>query len=100
MSKVTRSVVLDGYGDVDRLRFVEDPLPAPGDGEVLVEVVSAGVSHMDGFVRQGQFAQEIPLQFPAPQGVSFAGIVRGVGPKVSGLHARAEVIGHAPGHDA
>ena len=51
----------------------------PGPREVLVQVVASGVSHMDAYVREGRFQDAIPLEFPARQGCSFAGIVRAVG---------------------
>lgn len=92
--------VAEGHGGPDRITTIETRMPAPGPGEVLVQVVAAGVSHMDAYVREGRFAAEIPLAFPARQGSGLAGIVRGVGPGVSGLAVRDEVLGHDPAHGA
>ena len=90
----------DGYGGVDRVHLVEAARPEPGDDEVLIQVVSSGVSHMDAYVREGRFQDAIPLEFPARQGCSFSGIVRGVGRHVSGFSVRDEVFGYDPAHGA
>lgn len=100
MSRSSRAVEFEDYGDVDRILVIEAPASAPGPGEVLVEVVAAGVSHMDAYVRMGRFQDAVPLTLPARQGVSFAGIVRARGDGVRTPALGAEVIGHDPGHGA
>ncbi|RIX29991.1 NADP-dependent oxidoreductase [Amnibacterium setariae] len=90
----------DDYGTVDRLSIETVPRPEPGPGEVLVQVVASGVSHMDAYVREGRFRDALPLSLPSRQGVSFAGIVRAVGPGVRGVAVGAEVLGHDPAHGA
>ncbi|MBI5160292.1 MAG: NADP-dependent oxidoreductase [Micrococcales bacterium] len=98
MAKRGVAVTLGQYGGVEGLAFHGQVPRDPDDDEVLVEVVAAGVSHMDAFVRAGEFQDEIPLSFPAAQGSSFAGIVRKVGRNVKNLHPRSEVIGFDPAH--
>ncbi len=100
MSRSIRVAEFEDYGEVDRTRLVEEAVPEPGAGEVVVEVVAAGVSHMDAYVRMGRFKDAIPLTFPARQGVSFAGIVRGRGEGVRSIAVGAEVLGHDPRHGA
>jgi D-arabinose 1-dehydrogenase-like Zn-dependent alcohol dehydrogenase len=100
MSRPSRAAEFEGYGDVDRIRVIEAPAAAPGPGQVLVEVIAAGVSHMDAYVRMGRFQDAVPLTFPARQGVSFAGVVRGRGEGVTSVANGAEVIGHDPAHGA
>lgn len=90
----------DAYGDVGAVRLDHQPRPEPGPGQVLVDVVAAGVSHMDLYVRQGRFADTLPVTFPARQGTSFAGFVRTVGPGVQGVRHGAAVLGHDPAHGA
>lgn len=92
--------LFDGYGGVERVAVVEADRPEPGDDEVLVQVVAAGVSHMDAYVRAGRFQDAVPLEFPARQGSSFAGIVRAVGRNVREFKVRDEVFGHDPAHGA
>src|SRR4051812_15649750 len=98
--KSTFAAVFDEYGAADTVRIEEIERPVPGRGEVLVQVVASGVSHMDAYVREGRFQQDLPLQLPARQGVSFAGIVRAVGADVPYLAVGAEVLGHDPHHGA
>jgi threonine dehydrogenase-like Zn-dependent dehydrogenase len=92
--------VFDDYGPAGAVHVDEVERPAPGPGEVLVQVVASGVSHMDAYVREGRFRDEIPLALPSRQGVSFAGIVRAVGADVRHLSAGVEVLGHDPAHGA
>jgi NADPH:quinone reductase-like Zn-dependent oxidoreductase len=99
-AKATLVATISGYGGIDAVQVVEVPRPVPGDGEVLVQVVAAGISHMDAYVREGRFQDAIPLTFPARQGTGFAGIVRKVGKGVRGFTPGAEVLGHDPAHGA
>ena len=55
-----RAVVMNGPGGIDQLEVVERPDPSPGTGEVLVEVVAAGVNFMDIGVRRGLAWNDIP----------------------------------------
>jgi D-arabinose 1-dehydrogenase-like Zn-dependent alcohol dehydrogenase len=100
MSRSSRIAEFEDYGDVDRIRLIDAPAPVPGRGEVLIEVVASGVSHMDTYVREGRFTDAVPLTFPARQGISFAGIVRARGEGVTSPAVGAEVLGHDPGHGA
>lgn len=100
MTRTSVVALAEGHGGPERIATIETPIPVPGPGEVLVQVVAAGVSHMDAYVREGRFAEEIPLAFPARQGSGFAGIVRGVGTGVAGVAVRDEVLGHDPAHGA
>ncbi|GAA2753606.1 NADP-dependent oxidoreductase [Amnibacterium kyonggiense] len=88
------------YGGIDAVRVEQVPRPEPGPGEVLVQVVASGVSHMDAYVREGRFRDAVPLELPAREGVSFAGIVRAVGEDVRGVSVHDEVLGHDPAHGA
>lgn len=92
--------VFDGYGDVSEVRVEEAERPLPGPGQVMLQVVAAGVSHMDAYVREGRFRDAIDLPLPSRQGVSLAGIVRRVGEGVRGFRAGDEVFGHDPAHGA
>ncbi|GAA3636366.1 NAD(P)H-quinone oxidoreductase [Microlunatus ginsengisoli] len=73
MKAVTRS----GAGGPDVLSLGEAPDPVPGDGEVLIAVVAAGVNRADLLQRQGNY--------PPPKGASellgleVSGTIAGVG---------------------
>lgn len=97
MKHTYQAVEYDSYGDVEVLHFVEHDMPVPGPDEILVEVVSAGLNHIENFIRLGDFRDRIPLRFPARQGSCFAGIVVKRGSGVSDLHTGQAVLGHAVG---
>ena len=98
--RLTSTATFAGYGGIDQVHVEQSPRPEPGPHQVLVQVVSSGVSHMDAYVREGRFQDAIPLRFPARQGCSFAGIVRAVGSQVRGVGVHDEVLGHDPAHGA
>ncbi|MGW4117906.1 NAD(P)H-quinone oxidoreductase [Nocardia sp. NPDC004711] len=75
------AVTLDGYGGPEVMKWSQvDDLPAPGPGEVTVDVVAAGVNHADIMQRYGLY--------PPPPGASdilgleVSGIVAEVGTDV------------------
>ncbi len=92
--RVIRTVQFDEFGDAGVLKIVERETPRPGPGEVLVEVIAAGTNHIEGMVRAGRLADEIPSEFPQTQGTDFAGIVRELGDGVTAFKRGAEVVGH------
>ncbi len=57
-----RAVEISSFGAPDVLRVVERPAPVPANGEVLVQVVAAGVNRPDLMQRQGKY--------PPPPGAS------------------------------
>jgi putative PIG3 family NAD(P)H quinone oxidoreductase len=73
-----RAVEIRGSGEPDVLAVTERPDPEPGPGEVLIDVVSAGVNRPDLMQRQGLY--------PPPPGVTdipgleIAGRVSALGP--------------------
>ncbi|MFJ3488219.1 alcohol dehydrogenase catalytic domain-containing protein [Leifsonia aquatica] len=84
----------DRNGDASELRERRKPLPAPGPGEVVVEVIATGISHIDGFIRSGREADWRETAFPRGSGSDFAGIVVGAGPQTTGFTVGTQVIGH------
>lgn len=82
------------HGGADVLKEDRHPLDGPGSGEVVVEVVSAGISHIDSFIREGHEHVFHDDPWPRFSGSDFAGIVRAVGSHVSGFRPGDEVIGH------
>lgn len=66
-------------GGPEVLRPVERPVPAPGEGEILVRVRAAGVNRPDANQREGRY--------PPPPGVT----------DVPGLEVAGEVVARGPG---
>ena len=74
---MARAIRFDEYGDVDVLRVEDVPRPAPGPGQVLVEVRAAGINPGEAAIRQGFLHERFPATFPSGQGSDFAGVVGG-----------------------
>ncbi|MFC4950716.1 zinc-binding dehydrogenase [Pseudonocardia sp. GCM10023141] len=90
-----RRVVCSEFGDPELLRVVEEPTPAPGPGEVLVEVDAAGVSFVDGLIVRGGYQVRPPLPFTP--GAAVAGRVVALGPGVDAPAVGTPVAGLAMG---
>ncbi|MFP7759966.1 NADP-dependent oxidoreductase [Marisediminicola sp. LYQ134] len=90
-----RAVRIAEYGGLERIEVVEVERPAPGPGEVLVEVLAAGINHVEAYLRAGDYRDEFPVDFPVGQGSDFAGLVVAVGEGVASFARGAEVLGHA-----
>ncbi|MEI9914667.1 MAG: NAD(P)H-quinone oxidoreductase [Methylovirgula sp.] len=76
-----REIAFDGAGGPDVIRVREVPVPAPGPGKVLIEVVAAGVNKPDCFQRQGHYPPP-PGESDVP-GLEVAGRIVGVGEGVA-----------------
>ena len=72
-----KALVVRQFGAPDSLKVEECPLPAPGAGEVLVDVRAAGVNFPDLLVIGGTYQTLPPLPFIP--GKECAGVVKEVG---------------------
>jgi NADPH:quinone reductase-like Zn-dependent oxidoreductase len=88
-----KAVRFDEYGDVGVLRVVDVPRPAPGPGQVLVQVKAAGINPGEAKIRSGLMHAAFPATFPSGEGSDLAGVVAETGPDVSGFAVGDEVIG-------
>jgi NADPH:quinone reductase-like Zn-dependent oxidoreductase len=75
-----RAVVNTSHGDTSVLRVEDRPDPAPGDGEVVVEVKAAGLNFADVMARMGLYP-DAPKP-PMVMGYEVAGVVEGTGERV------------------
>jgi NADPH:quinone reductase-like Zn-dependent oxidoreductase len=99
-----KALVQDRYGSPDVLRIEEVNKPAPGPGEVLVQVKAASVNARDWHVMRGEpriarLMDRTIFGRSAPQvrirGTDFAGTVESVGPGVTRLHPGDAVFGES-----
>jgi NADPH2:quinone reductase len=76
-----KAITLTDFGDADRLQYSEVAIPAPAEGQILIQVKATSVNRPDIIQRQGNY--------PAPPGDSeilgleVAGIVESVGANTS-----------------
>ncbi|QNA89803.1 NADPH:quinone oxidoreductase family protein [Massilia sp. Dwa41.01b] len=86
-----KAIVCKDWGPPDSLELQDLPDPAPGAGEVVVEVRAAGVNFPDVLTVQGKYQVRPPLPFTP--GNEFAGVVRALGEGVRGFAVGDRVIG-------
>ena len=80
-----KAVVLHEYGPPKNLKYEDFEDPKPGEGEVLVRVQAVSLNPIDWKMRSGAAKERFPLELPAVIGRDVAGIVRELGPKVTGF---------------
>ena len=78
-----KAIRFDRFGGPEELRLVDLPDPAPGPGEVLIEVRAVSVVPGDCKLRQGLLTGYFPVLPPKVPGRDGAGIVRDVGADVA-----------------
>jgi NADPH:quinone reductase-like Zn-dependent oxidoreductase len=88
-----KAVRFDQYGGIDVLQVVDVERPAPGPGQVLVNVKAAGINPGEASIRKGLLANRWPATFPSGQGSDLAGVVAALGEGVQGFATGDEVIG-------
>ena len=79
-----KRVVIDHFGGPEVLKVVEAGVPRPGQGEVLVRVLAAGVSFTDSQLRAGTYIPGGPKP-PFTPGYELVGVVEELGPGCSRL---------------
>jgi NADPH2:quinone reductase len=85
-----KAITVEEFGEADVLRYVDAERPAPGEGEVLIEVHSAGVNYADTMRRRNQYLEEQDLPFTP--GSEVAGTVAEVGEGVDDVSAGDRVV--------
>lgn len=85
-----KALLCKTLGLPDRLVVEEIPDPAPGPGEVLVEMKAAGVNFPDALMIQGKYQFKPPLPFTP--GAELAGVVAALGEGVRNVQVGQPVI--------
>ncbi|MGG3624540.1 NADP-dependent oxidoreductase [Bacillus gobiensis] len=88
-----RAVLLDQYGDFEKLRIGESAKPSPGKGEVLIKTAAAGINPLDWMIRAGYLKEMIPYSFPLIIGSDVSGVVEKIGPGVTRFKEGDAVFG-------
>ena len=87
-----KAIVLHEYGGANKLKYEDVPDPKPGEGEVLVRLAATSVNPIDFKQRSGAMQAFMPLEFPAILGKDIAGVVREIGPGVTGFSEGDRVL--------
>ncbi len=85
-----KAIVCNAFGPIETLTLEDRPDPAPGAGEVLIEIHAAGVNFPDGLMVRGEYQMKPPRPFTP--GSEVAGIVRGLGEGVTGFAVGDRVV--------
>lgn len=86
-----RRVVCHDIGPLDRLTVeTTDDEPAPGPGQVAVDVAAAGVNYVDALFVQGRYQIKPPTPFTP--GSEIAGVISAVGDGVDGWSVGDRVL--------
>jgi NADPH:quinone reductase-like Zn-dependent oxidoreductase len=88
-----KAAQIDRYGAPDVLKINEADRPAPGEGEVLVQVEASSVNGHDVIVRSGGLKMISGRKFPLGTGLDFAGVVAATGAGADGYRAGDRVWG-------
>jgi len=76
-----KAIVINEPGGPEKLELEDIAEPSPGPGQLLVDVVAAGVNFIDTYHRSGLY----PMSFPLTPGLEGAGHVRRTGDGVDGF---------------
>jgi NADPH2:quinone reductase len=75
-------------GGPEVLKYVDIPIPEPGEGEVRVKVGAVGVNFIDIYHRKGLY----PIEVPFTPGSEASGVVDAIGPGVESLNVGDPVV--------
>jgi NADPH:quinone reductase len=85
-----RAMITKQWGEPTNLTLEELPDPAPGPGQVTVDVRAIGCNFFDILMVQGKYQVRPP--FPFSPGSEIAGVVRAVGAGVTGVAPEERVF--------
>lgn len=90
-----RAIRLHEFGPASNLRYEEVPDPVAGEGQVVLDVLAAGVHLLDTTIRRGEAGGPFPLpELPAIPGREVAGVVTGLGAGVGDEWLGRRVVCH------
>jgi NADPH2:quinone reductase len=93
---MSKAIVQEAQGGPEMMAWREQPLAAPGEGQVTVRHTAIGVNFIDIYVRKGAYPM---MTLPGTPGMEAAGVVEAIGPGVSDLATgqRVAYVMTAPG---
>jgi NADPH:quinone reductase-like Zn-dependent oxidoreductase len=85
-----KAAVIKEFGGVEAMEIADVPEPKPAAGELLIEIRSAALNHLDIWVRRGRPGGE--TAFPHILGSDASGVVCGLGESTHGFEVGDEVV--------
>ena len=85
-----KAVVITEHGELDKVKLADIAKPRPAAGEVLIQVKSAALNHLDIWVRKGR--PGVTLSMPHVLGSDGAGVVSEIGAGVEIIAVGDEVL--------
>ncbi len=85
-----KAAVIHNHGGLECVTIDDVPEPKAGEGEVMLDVRSAALNHLDIWVRKGR--PGLSLNMPHVLGSDGAGVVAELGPNTHGINIGDEVI--------
>jgi NADPH:quinone reductase-like Zn-dependent oxidoreductase len=85
-----KAAVIYEHGGLDCVKVEEIAEPKAGKNEVILKVKSAGLNHLDIWVRKGRGSLEVA--FPHILGCDAAGVVAGIGADVTNVNIGDQVV--------
>ena len=82
MSNLMRAIRAKTPGGPEVLELIEQPIPTPGPGEVLIKIAAAGVNRPDMLQREGGYPP--PPGAPETLGLEVSGTIIGLGEGAGG----------------
>jgi trans-2-enoyl-CoA reductase len=94
--KKSKSIIFQEFGPPEKvLKIVEEDVPEPRAGEVLVRVEASPINPADLNIIEGKYPKRPEL--PAVAGMEGAGRIVSIGPEVPGLNVGDSVLVHGSG---
>lgn len=75
-----KAIRIHEFGAPDVMKYEETDIVHPGEGQVLVKIIAAGVNPVEAYIRSGTYARKPSL--PYTPGADGAGIIEEVGASV------------------
>ncbi len=85
-----KAAYIDAHGPISQIKVGDLPEPKPKDNEVILEVRSAALNHLDLWVCKGR--PQIQLEFPHILGSDAAGVIIAKGESAHGFDIGDEVL--------
>jgi len=89
-----KAVVYRDYGDSSSMKVEDVPIPAAGEGEVVIKIKAAGLNPADYKIRGGHW-KSYPVKFPAVPGWDLSGVIVDRGHAARKFNVGDEVYAYA-----